>query len=233
VVSAFNERLAEIEALVARERAFASAASHELRTPLAVIRGAAEVLAGQHGRNAVLERIERAVGEAAQDLDALLALSRARELPPAEPQLLHRLLPQWAEPYEATARSQHTALGWALQPCTVSAPPGVLGIVFTNLLRNALRAAAGGTVRVELDAQRLVVADDGPGIAPADLPQLFEPGVRRSEGGSGMGLYIARTLAQRCGFSLHLHSELGHGTRAELALHPAPASQPDPGMETA
>jgi signal transduction histidine kinase len=216
VVQVLNERLAQIEALLARERAFASAASHELRTPLAVIQGAAEVLGAQHGEGAALQRIGRAVREATQDLDALLALSRARELPPAEPLDLQRLLPQWAEPY--AAGSHGTRLAWDLQPCVVNAPAGVLAIVFTNLLRNALRASAGGTVGVQLRPRGLALSDDGPGIAPADLKDLFEPGVRRSGGGSGMGLYIARTLAQRCGFTLQLHSGPGRGTCAELVF---------------
>lgn len=218
VVQAFNERLAEIERLLTREHAFAAAASHELRTPLAVIRGGAEVLAVRHGGSAVLERIERAVAEATQNLDALLALSRFRQLPAPERLELHRLLPALAEPYGAAAQAQGASITWNLQPCVIEAPAGALGIIFTNLLRNALRAAAAGAVRVELDAQRLVVADDGPGIAAEDLPGLFEPGARHSGGGTGMGLYIARTLAQRCGFSLQLHSAPGGGTRAELLL---------------
>lgn len=217
IIDAFNERLREIDTLVARERAFASAASHELRTPLAVIRGAAEVLAAQHGASIVLSRIERAVHEAVQDLDALLALSRSRALPEARDLSLDQLLPQLAEPYAEQARACGTRLVWQLAPCSIRAPAGAVAIIFTNLLRNALAAAPQGEVRVELDGVRLAVTDDGPGIAAEDLPRMFQPGTSRS-GGSGMGLYIARTLADRCGFKLDLRPAQGRGVCAELIL---------------
>ncbi len=217
IVRAFNERLLEIDALLLRERAFASAASHELRTPLAAIRGAAELLASQPGGNSpVLARIERAVVEATRDLDALLALSLARQLPPARPLLLHESLPGLAEPYLAQAQAQGTTIVWSLEPTELLAPPGVINIIFTNLLRNAVRATAGGQIRIELSGRRLSIADSGSGMSPAAVSRTFEPGMRASEGGSGMGLYIVRTLAERCGYHLSLRSAPGAGTRVEI-----------------
>jgi signal transduction histidine kinase len=82
-----------------------------------------------------------------------------------------------------------------------------LGQVLNNLLSNALRhTPAGGQVQVALSARnssvRLAVIDSGEGIAPAELPQLFDRFYRgdrsraRQTGGSGLGLAIARQLVQ-------------------------------------
>ena len=217
IVRALEQRMTEIEQLVQRERAFAGAAAHELRTPLTVIGIAAETLAAQAAvPPAPVARIRRAVESATQDLDALLALARGRDLPPAQPLRLHEWLPQLAEPYMEGARQNGTRLTWDLAEITAALPPGPLGIIFTNLLRNALRAASGGEVRIVLTADALTVSDNGGGIPADELERVFEPGTHGKNGGSGIGLYISRALAERCGWMLSLHSEPGQGTRAEL-----------------
>jgi signal transduction histidine kinase len=218
IVAALNDHMARIDALVARERAFAGAASHELRTPLTAIRGAAEVLAmTPNGPREVLDRIERSVAEAIAMLDALLALSQGRDAPKAEPLALHKFLPRAAHVYAVQATDDDTRVVWEKSPeVTVQAAPGPLGIIFTNLLRNAIRATQGGEVRIGFDARSLWVADNGEGMTIEQLQGVFEPGARSRHGGSGMGLYIAHTLAQRCGWSLTLASEAGKGTRATL-----------------
>ncbi|HEX4896280.1 MAG TPA: HAMP domain-containing sensor histidine kinase [Solimonas sp.] len=216
IVDAVNGRLAEIGALVARERAFAAAAAHELRTPLAVIANATELAQALPAqRPATDARIERAVERARDTLDALLALSRAQE-PPAATVAVDELLQQWASPHLADAEPAGTQVEWVLQPVRRTLPAAVLGIVFSNLLRNALRAAAGGRVRIDLDTNRLLVEDDGEGIAPADLPHVFEPGTHGKHGGSGMGLYIARVLSERQGWWLGVENLAGGGVRATL-----------------
>jgi signal transduction histidine kinase len=219
IAEAINAMLAELDALVERERSFAAAASHELRTPLAVIGGAADVLVAIQGGQPVapLARITRAVEQAILDLDALLTLSRNRGAPATQRLALDSLLPQWAEPHIAVSTAPPT-LEWRLRPCTIEAAPDSLRIVFTNLLRNALRAAGGGgRVIVELDERSIRVIDDGPGIPVDELPQVFEPHVSGHHGGTGIGLYIARTLVQRHGWQLTLDNRRGTpGAIAEL-----------------
>jgi signal transduction histidine kinase len=220
IVSGLNVHMAELDALIESEQAFASAASHELRTPLSVIDGAAAVLA-QHPqvpRN-VLARIERAVAQATQDLDALLALSRGRELSVVSAQRLDELLPRFAAIHEETARNAGTRMQWELAPVTRALSPGALSIIFTNLLRNALRAAPGGLVRIRLDDASLAVIDDGPGLPPALVTTGDRPAAvlaPRRDGGSGMGLYIAHTLAHRHGWRMRMSAPAGGGTCAEL-----------------
>ncbi len=211
IIEALNAYMQRLDELVERERAFAAAASHELRTPLAVIRGAAEVLEASTP-SAPLARIQRAALQAQQDLDALLWLSRAGEPPTAESLPLHERLKTLC-----AAQIDPERVLWQLQPCTVVAPPGAVAIIVSNLLRNALRAApkAGG-VRVQLDGQQLSVDDDGPGVPRDELPQVFAPRTRGHDGGTGMGLYIAATLATRLGWSLSLENRTGGGARATL-----------------
>jgi len=214
IVAALNDHMARLDALIERERAFASAASHELRTPLAAIRGAADVLALMpDAPSQVLDRIQRSVADAVADLDALLALSQGRDLPAAQEIALEQFLPQAAESYIKPAEEQQTRIVWASKEhVSLRAPPALLAIVFTNLLRNAIRATPGGEIRVAFDRHAIEVADDGEGMTPEQLKSVFEPGAKSRHGGSGMGLYIARTLAQRCGWQLQLESEAGKGT---------------------
>ena len=200
IVDAFNGYMVELDALVERERAFAAAASHELRTPIAVIQGAAETLALQ-GRPPALQRIDRAVAVARHELDALLALSRVRESPPLVMLDLGDWLHELAEPYlEMMPRA---TLHWDIDaPVRLETAPGAIAAVFTNLLRNALQASADARVTVHLRDDHLIVDDEGPGIAAGDLPHVFEPHFRSRDGGTGMGLYIAQTLATRFGWRL-------------------------------
>src|SRR3546814_13514407 len=80
-------------------------------------------------------------------------------------------------------------------PVTLVTAPGAIAAVFTNLLRNALYASVGAPVTVRLRADRLIVEDQGPGIAAHDLPPVFQPHFRSRDGGTVMGLYYAQTLA--------------------------------------
>jgi signal transduction histidine kinase len=200
IVDAFNGYMVELDALVERERAFAAAASHELRTPIAVIQGAAETLALQ-GCPPALQRIDRAVAVVRHELDALLALSRVRESPPLVMLDLGDWLRELAEPYREMM--PRATLHWDIDaPVRLETAPGAIAAVFTNLLRNALQASADARVTVHLRDDHLIVDDEGPGIAAGDLPHVFEPHFRSRDGGTGMGLYIAQTLATRFGWRL-------------------------------
>ncbi|NKF21233.1 sensor histidine kinase [Solimonas marina] len=214
IVDAINAYMEQLDVLVERERSFAASASHELRTPIAVIQGAAETLALQ-GENAPLKRIARAVAIARHELDALLALSRVRE----RPALASVRLDTWLQELAATYAEAipNARIVWDIDAAeAVVTAPGAIAAIFTNLLRNALRASAGAPVHVYVRPTEIVVTDRGPGIAAADLPHIFEPGFRRLDGGSGMGLYIARTLAARFGWQLSLRNDEPHGVVAAL-----------------
>lgn len=215
ISDALNAYMARFDAVIERERAFSSAASHELRTPLTVIGGAVELLAaGVPDPKRPLARISRALAQAHADLDALLALSRLREAAPSAVLDLDRLLPEWAELDDTTT----TRLDWQLAPLQLTASPGSVHVIFSNLLRNAVRAAGPqGTVTVALDGRTLRVVDDGPGIPADELPLVFEPHFRGRDGGTGIGLYVSRALARRHGWRLTLDNRRDRrGAIAEL-----------------
>lgn len=215
IVRAINSHLGQLEGLVERERAFAAAASHELRTPLSLIRGSAEILAGQPAiEPRLLDRLQRGVREATEQLEALLALSRTRESPPVEALRLDEWLPGAADSMLAETGGAGR-VRWTCAPARLVAPPGAARIVFGNLLQNALRADPAGTVAVTITPGAVVVEDHGPGIPAEVLPHAFEPGFRGRQGGSGMGLYIARALAERYGWTLSLRNRPEGGARAE------------------
>ena len=94
-----------------------------------------------------------------------------------------------------------------------------LGRVFSNLLSNALHHA--GQVRVELSAEAkrvcVKVSDHGPGIAPEDLPPLFEK-FKGSRTGLGLGLYIVQRILQDHQQQIEVCSQLGQGTTFAFAM---------------
>ncbi|HUR39555.1 MAG TPA: HAMP domain-containing sensor histidine kinase [Verrucomicrobiae bacterium] len=217
IVAALNAHMAQLDALVERERAFAAAASHELRTPLTVIGGAAELLAqGGQAPASVLARIARAVAHARQDLEALLALSRGTAAPRLS-QRLDLLLPDIASLHIEAHGNPATRVEWQVTgPVERSIATGPLSIVFGNLLRNALRAAAGKRVLIAVDAQGFRISDEGPGWPPEMLGGTPLTSQSRRDGGSGLGLHIALALAQREGWTLQLRPAEGGGACAEL-----------------
>ena len=116
-----------------------------------------------------------------------------------------------------------------LASATVVTDPLRVRQIVSNLVDNALRVtSAGGAIRVSgrPDAGEVVieVADNGPGIAPADLPHVFERSYLwgKSQGarsvGTGLGLAIVRDLAVALRGRIEVESELGSGTRFTLHL---------------
>jgi signal transduction histidine kinase len=108
----------------------------------------------------------------------------------------------------------------------VDADPDRLLQVASNLIENALRETPpGGTVTVRTGDGRLVVADTGPGIAPADLPRAFErfylydKASRDRPVGSGLGLAIVKQLTTAMGGEVRVESSAG-GTVFTVALRP-------------
>jgi signal transduction histidine kinase len=86
-----------------------------------------------------------------------------------------------------------------------------------NLVKNALEALpAGGTITVatgrQEDGVTVTVADDGPGIAPADLPLIFEPFFTRKGAGTGLGLSITQRIVQEHHGRINVSSAPGEGT---------------------
>ncbi|KQW01227.1 HAMP domain-containing sensor histidine kinase [Rhizobacter sp. Root1221] len=213
LIEAFETQLKRSREGIARERAFVQDAAHELRTPLAVICAQAHRLARADGESERAEArcaLERATDRTSHLVHQLLTLARleAGTIRPANPidlvetarQVLIGLAP----------RAEEAAVEVCLQSpdrLVVVADAGALHSILENLVRNALTyCPAGSIVEVALGQDeggvQIAVRDDGPGIAPADMPRLFER-FERGAGveavGTGLGLAIVREAARRLG----------------------------------
>lgn len=214
-------------------RDIAAAVSHEFKTPLAGIRGAVELIE-DHGetmteaeRRRFLQAIAADTERLNQLVGRLLDLARADM---AEPQA--GVATALAGPVRRTADA-FQAPGFAVRldlPAdlpAVAAPVATLEAVLATLLENSRQAGAGAVEIVARAAGHvlaLTVADDGPGVPAGDRERLFEPFFtsRRAEGGTGLGLPIARSLLAASGGRIELRPA-GAGACFEISLPIAPA----------
>ena len=166
-------------------------------------------------------------------LDASRIQQGRLELRP-EPMDLAALARRVLERFEqAPERGEHHALELDVpEPVVGTWDPARLDQVITNLVSNALKYAPdGGVVRLrvrrgERDAE-LSVSDQGIGIAPEELAQLFQPFARGalardSTGGTGLGLYISAQIVERHGGTIAVESEPGQGSTFTVRLPQAP-----------
>lgn len=213
-----------------RQRRFVADASHELRTPVAVLRARAESIARGEAPGGELDRLRRDAEGLSGLLDDLLDLARldADQLGlRREPFPVGDIAEELVEELTPLARQRGLRLDARPRPIFARADPARTRQVLRALVDNALAHARSG-VQIEVEragARALIhVRDDGPGIAAADLPRLFDRFYRadqaraRGEGGAGLGLAIASELAQRMGGSLCARSEPGQGATFTVAL---------------
>ena len=98
-----------------------------------------------------------------------------------------------------------------------------LQLVVEQVLSNAVKYAPGGHVTVYGDGQRLLIQDDGVGIAPEDLPRIFERGFtgcngRMDKRSTGIGLYLSKEICGKLGHTIQVASEPGKGTCVTIGL---------------
>lgn len=196
-------------------RDFAHAVSHEFKTPLAGIRGAVELLQDHHGTMAEEER-QRFLANASADAERLSQLvSRLLDLARAdmsrpEQDVETSLFPIITAVADALRRPRfdiHIDVSPTLAP--VTAPAETIEAALTSIIENSIQAGATEarlTVTQTPHRVAIDVADNGPGIPDADRVRVFEPFFtsKRSKGGSGLGLSIARSLLDASNASLEL-----------------------------
>ena len=234
---AFNLLLDRLQESFERQKRFTGDASHQLRTPLAAMLGQIEVtlrrerppeeyqraLTTLHGQTERLRRI----------VDSLLFLARAdaeARLPQQERIDLCRWLPEHLQTWSQHPRAGDLALeedgSISLE---IEAQAGLLGELIDVLIDNACKFSEPGkpiTVRLHQEQSRacMAVEDQGCGIREQDLPHLFTPFFRSADvrqrglDGVGLGLAIAKRLADALGGDLTVTSEHGRGSCFTLKL---------------
>jgi heavy metal sensor kinase len=232
---AFNGLLDRIQETFERQRRFTGDASHQLRTPLAALIGQVEVALR---RERPSEEYRRVLGSVLQQADrlqriveSLLFLARAD----AEAQL-----PQQERIDLASWLPEHLRQTWSNHPRAIdiatettaaraNVHPVMLGELLNILLDNAFKHSPHGTpVAIRISEAEggveLSVTDKGCGIHEEDIPHLFEPFFRSPAArlggieGFGLGLAVAKRIADAFGGTLSVTSQLGQGSRFSLQL---------------
>jgi heavy metal sensor kinase len=235
---ALNRMLSRLHESVQTSRRFLADASHELRTPLTVIKGELqEIVAAQWVHGELRERIGSVLEEVARLehlVSGLLALSRLDAGEASQEWVdvdLGELAASTAEQMRLMAEDRGIQLRVeGLEPLLVRGDRSRLKQIVVNLLDNAIRfTPRGGSVclRSVQDGSwcSLEIHDTGIGIPTAALPRVFDRFYRvdearsRDDGGAGLGLSIAKSIASAHGAILEVDSQPGRGSCFGLRLH--------------
>ena len=233
--ASFNRMASGLEDVELRRRNLISDLTHELRTPLTVVRGYLEELAAGDmegspelylslvGETRRLERLTRDLQELSQAEAGYLSISlQAIDLAPLLQSLVERFTDQLLEdgPILTLELPDELPLVMVDRDRTQQ--------IIVNLLGNAIRYTEKGSITVTADVKQsflwISIVDTGVGIAPEDLPHVFERFWRADRsrssysGGSGIGLAIAKKLVELQGGAIEVSSKLNQGTTFRFSL---------------
>ena len=237
-----EEKRAAAERIMEGRSAFLAAVGHDLRTPIsAILTGSAELERGASDGSARAQA--RLISDAGYMMKALLddlldhaKLEAGHMTVEAVDFNLRDLLNQSARLWRGPVRAKGLKLrieGAATVPTSVRGDPMRLRQVLNNLISNAVKFTAEGSITLRFKAwsedtgghaMLIEVSDTGPGMSREQMVRLFTPfdqtadGVSARHGGSGLGLAISRQLAELMGGRLTARSAVGQGASFTLAL---------------
>jgi signal transduction histidine kinase len=232
VTEAFNDMTDRLSRALAAQREFAGNASHQLRTPLTGLRLRLEAASLKSDDPAVrreIEASEHEVERLARVVNALLALAREGERPPADAGVrLADSAEQALERWIGVARHERRSLvaNGSGDVCARVTDEDA-AVILDNLISNALRhTPPGGEVVVEWGANGdeawLAVLDEGPGVDAEEAERLFQRfyrgDARRDGSGSGLGLAIVRALTERWNGEARIENRDAGGACARVSF---------------
>jgi two-component system, OmpR family, sensor histidine kinase TctE len=229
LVKAINGLLEEVARHVRQEKRFLDDAAHQLRTPLAGLISQVE-LAQQEAKEPTLvdrlSKVHTGAQRSAHLVHQLLTLARSENHAHREPLDLAALAREVAREWTPRALAADMDLGFeGEQSLMVKGDALQLREALSNLIDNALRYTPRGsaiTLRVDRTSAgaSLAVEDNGPGLEPAEMAQVFRRFWRGSQqpGGCGLGLSIVREIARRHGGEAAVQAMEPHGLRVVLNL---------------
>jgi signal transduction histidine kinase len=222
-------RLGAIDEAAARAReteAIGAKVAHEMRNPLTAIKALVQLVAGGTKETRDGERLRVVLGEierVERTLSDYLSLARPLTDVAPEPIDIAAVLRDVAAVLEARAADAGIRIAVHAEPTKILADPRRLREALLNLCMNAIEAMPKGGA-LELSVQRegddavLVVRDEGVGLAPDVAARLGEPFTTTREGGTGLGLALARSVARMHGGELRIASTAGKGTSVMLSI---------------
>jgi two-component system, OmpR family, sensor kinase len=235
LAAVLNSTFARLETAFAQQKQFASDAAHELRTPVTVILTQTQLALSREREAAdykqTIEACQRAAQRMRKLIESLLELARFD----AGQEVLRRLPFDFAgtvadsvELVQTLAEEKKVKISSDLAPLEITGDSGRLAQVVTNLLTNAIQHnQPEGEVLVKLEAQGglavLEISDTGNGIAPEDLPRVFERFYRADQsrtgnGNSGLGLSICKAIVEAHGGTIEVASQENAGTTFTVRL---------------
>lgn len=226
----FNHMASEVKRSAQLEKDILANVSHDLRTPLTLIKGYAETVRDLTGAdetkrteqcNIIVDETDR-LSALVNSVMELSKVQNGSEKPNPIDFDMSELCFEVAGRYDALCDQNHWTLRLeADQAAPVSADPAMMERVLHNLLGNAFHhIGEDGTVVLRVipleKGCRVEVEDHGPGIAPEDLPYLFDRYYRARQDagktGTGLGLSITKAILQQHGFAFGVDSALGRGS---------------------
>jgi heavy metal sensor kinase len=242
LAAAFNDLLVRLETALAQQRQFMADTSHELRTPVSIARTAIEVTLGRAGR--AEEEYRDSLGVMAEQMrrlsrlvDDMFTLARTDVALPLERGRLYldELVADCVKEAGVLAAGRGVRVDWeGPGDVETSGDERRLRQLLSNLLDNAVRhTPSGGAVRVALAVRQagleVSVRDGGAGVPAADRERIFERFVRLDASrpaaeGAGLGLPIARAIAEAHGGTLVLAGGDSSGSTFLLRLPPPPVA---------
>jgi len=235
LAAVLNSTFARLETAFAQQKQFAADAAHELRTPVAVILTQTQTALNRErdaaGYKQTVEACQRAAQRMRRLIESLLELARFD----AGQEVLKRLrfdfsktIADAAELVQPLADERGVKIISEFLPLEITGDPERLAQVVANLLTNAIQYnQPGGEVRVKLESQGglgiLTIADTGRGIAPENLPRVFERFYRADQsrtgaGNAGLGLSICKAIVEAHGGTIEVASEAGQGSTFAVRL---------------
>lgn len=226
---AVRQREQELEQLAEQRQQFIDNLTHEMNTPLTSIQGYASLLQqakmSEEQKSNAAEVIEREAKRLRELYDRLMTLILARkEELKLEELKLDQVFDEIAQTMMPTLREQGVEIKTVPDVLAARADHALLLLLLTNLIRNSIAASSPGTSitvgssRIDDRTVEIYVADQGRGIEPEHIGQIFEPFYRadksrsRKTGGVGLGLALCREIAVRHDGSLTAESNPGQGT---------------------
>ncbi len=218
---------------------FMAVISHELRTPLTALTGYEELLADEvfgpltEQQQSAIERMRTSTDLLTLLIDEVLTVARleaGRELVRPADTSVREVVSAAVAVLEPLALDKGLALRVAepAAPLAMHTDGEMVRRILVNLGANAIKFTDSGRVEIEAapddDHVRFSVRDTGIGIAPENVPRLFQPftqldsGVTRRFGGTGLGLYICQRLATLLGGGLTMESAVGEGSVFTLRI---------------